>query len=61
MKSKFDLKSILGDKCPDKNSYLAFAKFASLLTRNIKDNISGNFDIFIEQMTECFRQKARLD
>lgn len=33
-----------------------------MLTRNLnQDTISGNFDIFLEQLAECFRLHSRLE
>lgn len=61
MKNSFSLTSLIPGK-QNNEAYTAFARFASQLTRNMdQSQISGNCDLFLEQLAECFRLHSRLE
>lgn len=61
MKDSFSLQSLIGTQ-KNNAAYTKFAQFASLLTRNMNQTtVSGNCDIFLEQLAECFRLHSRLE
>lgn len=65
MRDDFNLGNLLGDPKGQvvlNHAYRKFANFAGTLTRNLDNyEASGNFDQFIDQMSEFFRFKAKLD